>query len=231
MQVAPARCIHQEFAQPHLPPGEPAALERRRVEAEQAFDLPLQADHVVLQDIDHLTLGDAELPRNLLPQQRHPLAQRGQRRFEFVRNVAQGALAVGLQFGQSLPEPVQLPPQLPEVGRSADHDRFVETLFAKAGNRLLQIAQRTHQPPAHGQHDQERPGQRHGNLPAEAQAAGLQLGQKLAVLGIDPMLAGRLQQTVQVGQAPHHRHQIVSRHTLIETAAQGFGLLAPIGQQ
>jgi len=119
--------------------------------------------------------------------------------------MAQGTLAIVLQFGQALPQPVQLPPELPEIGWPADRDRQVETLFPEALDRPLEIMQGTNQPPADGQHDKKRPGQGQRKLAAETQPAGLQFRQKRAVPDVDPVLAGTLQQAVDFGQAIHDR--------------------------
>ena len=221
----------QKITNADRPPDQATAVEGVGIEVQQALDLALQGDHIVLEDGDDLLLGGIERPGNLVLQQRDAFAQGGQRGLEFVRDVAQGALAIVLQFGQALPQPVQLPPELPEIGRPADRDRLVETLFPEPLDRPLEIAQGANQPPADGQHDEKRPGQGQRQLPAETQPAGLQFRQKRAVPDVDPVLAGALQQAVDLGQAIHDRRQLGCRRALVETAAQGFGPLPPFAEQ
>ncbi len=223
--------VGQERTNVDRTPDQAAAVESGRIQAQQSLDLALQGDHAVLEDADDLELGSPERTGNLFLEERHTFAQGGQRGLEFVRHVAQHPLTVRLQFRKSLPQPVQLPAELPEVGWPADNDRFVEALFPEPGDRQLEIAQGTDQPPADGHGDEKRPGQRQTDLSAETQPAGLQFDQQRAVPGIDPVLSRTLQQAVDFGQASHDRSQLRRRKPLIKSAAQGVGTHPPIAKQ
>ena len=100
--------------------------------------MSLQGHHVVLQDIDDFLLRSFKRPDHLFLQQRDAFAQRRQRGLQFVRNMAQGALAFGFEFAQTTPQPVQAAPDSPQIGGSANRHRLVEAALAQAFYRSLQ---------------------------------------------------------------------------------------------
>ena len=192
-KLAPLNDAGQQAFQADRRALQAAGVESRFVQGKQAFDLLLQGANIVLQDVDHLALPLAERPGYLLAQQRDTFLQGRERRFQFMRDMAQGPLAVSLQFGQALAQPVQALAQLAQIGRPADRDRLVETAGAEANNGLFQMPHRAHQPPAHGQGDEQRAKQSQCDPPTELEAGRLELLQSLAILFLDPALASLLE--------------------------------------
>ena len=89
-----------------------AQLERRRgvqraLVVEQLLDQALQLDAVVPHDRHHLALRRRERPADLVVQQLGALAQRGQRRLQLVRQVAQEAVLLRLELVQPAAQPVE----------------------------------------------------------------------------------------------------------------------------
>ena len=129
------------------------------VVAQQRFDLVLQRCRVLVEDAGDLALVGGELARHAVFQQGHAFAQRRQRRFQFVRDMAHEARLVFFQLGQVLAQPVQLLAHALQVGGAAHGDWFVEPVFAQQVDTGLDLRQRARQPQAEaagqqgGQHD------------------------------------------------------------------------------
>ncbi len=141
-----------------------------------------------LQDLRDLALVVAQRAGHAVFQQRHALAQRGQRRLELVRDVAQKARFVGVQFDQAQPQPVQPLPDQRQVGRPLDGDHLVEPVLAQAHDGVFQAPQRQGEPHAEGQRHGDGQHDGPGHLLCQALAAGLQLAFERLVALLDGLL-------------------------------------------
>ncbi|MDT4848484.1 hypothetical protein FQZ97_825750 [compost metagenome] len=191
-----------------------AGFKSRGVEAQQRLDLVLQQLGVVLQDAHHLGLAGAERPGHTVAQHRHALVQRGQRRLELVRNVAQEAGLVGVELGEPQAQPLQLLADPPHIGRTGDVDRQVESVLAQTHDGFLQPLERPGQPDAETQrhHRGQGDGAQHllCQLPAAFLDPVLQRVVAVADDGLD-LLGNRCAVAVQLAEGAGHGTLAVER--------------------
>ena len=140
----------------------------------------------MVQDLRDLALACGEFARHAVLQQCYALAQRGQRRLEFVGHVAQETRLVGIQLQQPQPQPFQLLAQSAHVVRAGDQHRLVQLVFAQLSDRALQPLERPREPDAQRQRQHQRQHNRAHHLVRHAAAALLHLVlQRVVALGVE----------------------------------------------
>ena len=120
-------------------------------ETQQVLDHALQAQAVLAQDAGDLALRHLQLAHGAVHQQFGALADIRQRRLQFVRHVAQEAVAFLRQLEQPQAQPFQLTAQALQIGRSADGDGPVQRAAAQFADGAVDLPQR----PAHAQREQQ----------------------------------------------------------------------------
>ncbi len=100
--------------------------ELARAERKQVLDQLLQLYTVVAQDLRDLALLRGQLADRLLGQEFRALAQRRERRLQLVRDLAQEAVLLLLDFKQLAPHPLQPLAELLQVLRPVDCHRHAE---------------------------------------------------------------------------------------------------------
>ena len=102
--------------------------------------------------------------------------------------MAQKARLVGVQLGQSQPQPVELLRHAPDVGRTADVDNFLELVLAQRDDRVLKPLERSGQPDAEAQRQHDRKGDGRHHLLSQQATAVVELGQQFLVAPGDALL-------------------------------------------
>src|SRR5690606_7850846 len=121
---------------------EEGILRLRDTEVDQILDQLLQAADVGLQDAHDLALTPVEGAGYLVVQQLDTLAQRGERRLELVRDVAQDRYLVLLEGAQALAQPVELPPEVLEVARPPHLRNVAHVALAERADGARELANR-----------------------------------------------------------------------------------------
>ena len=111
----------------------------------------MQLDAVVTQDGDHLALGVVQGSDRAVHEQFRALADVGERRLQFVRHVAQEAVAFLGEVEQAQAQPFELRAEAFQVARPGHFDRARESAAAELADRAVDGAQRA----ADGQRERE----------------------------------------------------------------------------
>ena len=114
---------------------------------QQLFDAFMQGACVVVEDGRNFPLLRVEPPKHAIGKQGYAFAQGRERRLQFVRDMAQDAVAISLQLAQAQAQPVQLLAHAAQISRAVDGDAVLETALSEVGDALLNAAQRAQQPP------------------------------------------------------------------------------------
>ena len=120
-------------------------------EGQQVFDEPVQLDAVVAQDGDHLALGVVQGSDRAVHEQFRALADVGERRLQFVRHVAQEAVAFLREIEQAQAQPLELRAEALQVARAGHFDGARERAAAELADGAVDGAQR----PADGQGERQ----------------------------------------------------------------------------
>ena len=143
--------LFDERTQPELGKIEADALFLPGAEGQQVFDQPVQLDAVVTQDGDHLALGVVQGSDRSVHEQFRALADVGERRLQFVRHVAQEAIAFLREIEQAQAQPFELRAEALQVARSGHFDGARERAAAELADGAVDGAQR----PADGQRERQ----------------------------------------------------------------------------
>ena len=197
-----------------------AGFEGERIEPEQTFNMPLQDQNIVLENIDDFFLRIIKAADDFFFQQGNALTQSGQRCFEFVGNVPQRLLTACFQLVETLTQPVEAVTNAAQVGRAANFDRIVETAFAQAGDRRLQFFDRARQPAAHEQCDDKSANETGDNRSGHLNAVLLEFCANRRVLFINPLAILPVDRTVDLVKAIQRRLQCFGRFGVAELAAK-----------
>src|SRR5882724_11468809 len=108
------------------------SVELRAVVTEQILDQLLQAQRVLSQDTRNFELAGRHFSGDFVRKQFHPFTQRRQRRLEFMGNVTQESRFLLFQVEQAQAQPVELPAERFQVGRTIDGDARIETPLAQS---------------------------------------------------------------------------------------------------
>ena len=93
-----------------------AGFEGERIKPKQVFNMPLQDQDIVLEDINDFFLRIIKAADDFFFQQGNALTQSGQRCFEFVGNVPQRLLTACFQLVETLTQPVEAVTDAAQVG-------------------------------------------------------------------------------------------------------------------
>src|SRR5690606_3924507 len=159
---------------------------------QQIFDQLLQVYAVLAQDADDLLLTRLQAAGGAFGEELRTLAQGGQRRLQFVRDMAQKLRLLFLQLLQTLAQPDQLLAQLDQIVRPLDHDTFMQTALAQSQNAGLDLRNRTRQQMRKAGHDQQR--HRHHHEQLQARAVLRLLGLRLERTGLAVNHGARMQE-------------------------------------
>src|SRR6185369_1493536 len=103
------------------------------------FDLLLQLDAVLAQDFRDLALLGRQASEHIVGQELRAFAQRGQRRFQLVRNLLQKTVLLLLEVDELAAHPFQPVAEVLEVGRAGNADRRIEFTFAKLADGRIDL--------------------------------------------------------------------------------------------
>jgi hypothetical protein len=205
LQLAALDDIGEQLLQLQRPVGQAAGLEARGIEAQQAFDVPLQV----------MTLCCRMSTTSCwAPSRGRPPCPAAARRLHAARSAASsararrgaGALAFRFEFAQALPQPVQPAPDPPQVGRAAPRTGSSNRLSPRRSMALVRccvIGRDSHQLIASA--TRKAPPTVTATMPGKLQAVVFELRQPKGILLVDPQPAGVRQFTVDLGKPSQKR--------------------------
>jgi hypothetical protein len=217
---------------------------QRALIVEQVLDQPLQLHAVVAHDGDHLPLRRRQWPTHLIVQQLGPLPQRRERRFEFVRQMAQESVLLRLELDQPAAQPVEALAERLQILGAANLDGAREIRVAELPDGAVELGDRTRDIPREHKRRTQRDGgaeqHQQDQLPLHylcvgAQAHHLAVRDKIAdgqdLVGGFRQVAGQLADLARLDAGARPRGEAVVQRLLLRDGLQECGALRFIKRQ